>query len=354
MTRVIVLGAGIIGAAIAHGLTRAGADVTVVDRAGPAAGATGRSFGWINASFHLDVHHYRLRVAGMDAWHRLAERVSLPVNWQGALWWEEQGAGLTRMQEALEGAGYPVARLTRDQVAVMEPDLTALPDEALHFPTEGAVDPAGVTRRLLAASGARCLWGVEALGIEERGGRVTGLHTAQGVIAADRVVLAGGVGTPALLDPLGVSLPMLSRPGVLMHTTPVAARLRHILVTPEQEVRQLPDGRLMAPTAASHQSDTTEEITDSPEMLASAAAGRLGALIGQPDLGWSEVALAHRPVPGDGRPVIGAAGPEGLYLAVLHSGITLAAITAELAVAEMLNGTDQALLAPYRVQRFAK
>ena len=54
-------------------------------------GATGQSFGWINASFHADEAHFRLRQAGMEAWRRI-EGVS--VDWQGCLCWEHQGAAL--------------------------------------------------------------------------------------------------------------------------------------------------------------------------------------------------------------------------------------------------------------------
>ena len=49
--RVVVIGAGIIGASIAYHLARRGAAVTLVERAHPAAEASGHSFAWINASF---------------------------------------------------------------------------------------------------------------------------------------------------------------------------------------------------------------------------------------------------------------------------------------------------------------
>ncbi|GAB1363672.1 hypothetical protein MASR1M32_29080 [Rhodobacter sp.] len=62
------------------------------------------------------------------------------------------------------------------------------------------------------------------------------------------------------------------------------------------------------------------------------------------------MALAFRPVPGDGLPVIGAARP-GLWLAVMHSGATLAAITGEV-VAEEIDGGESALLAEFRPGRF--
>ena len=66
------------------------------------------------------------------------------------------------------------------------------------------------------------------------------------------------------------------------------------------------------------------------------------------------IAIANRPMPGDGRPVIGRAGPEGLHLAVMHSGVTLAALAGE-AVADLVRGGDRfdGLLAPYDPGRFA-
>ena len=73
MTRhVVIVGAGIIGAAIAFRLSQGGARVTVVEGALPASGASGRSFGWINASFSLNEDHFLLRVAALTAHHALA------------------------------------------------------------------------------------------------------------------------------------------------------------------------------------------------------------------------------------------------------------------------------------------
>ncbi len=120
--RTIVLGAGIIGAAIAYRLSEAGAPVTVVDGAMPASGASGRSFGWINASFFLDKPHFHLRVAGMEAHRTLAADLGpTGATWPGAISWEETGAGQDRTAATLTALGYPVRRLTRADVARMEP-----------------------------------------------------------------------------------------------------------------------------------------------------------------------------------------------------------------------------------------
>ena len=65
--------------------------------------------------------------------------------------------------------------------------------------------------------------------------------------------------------------------------------------------------------------------------------------------------LADRPVPGDGLPCIGPVpGVEGLWMAVLHSGVTLGPLVAELLSSEMLRGEVPALAAPFRPDRLIR
>jgi sarcosine oxidase subunit beta len=56
--------------------------------------------------------------------------------------------------------------------------------------------------------GAAIREGVAAAGIRVENGRVTGVESSAGFIAADRVIVAAGVNTPALLAPLGLDLPL--------------------------------------------------------------------------------------------------------------------------------------------------
>lgn len=349
--RIVIIGAGIIGAAAAFRLAQAGHAVTVIEAGAPAGVATGRSFGWINASFHHDAAHFALRAEGIAAWRRL----ELPgVSWPGCLWFEEDGDAFTSVRSHLESLGYPVEELDRDAVAALEPALAAPPARALRFPTEGVAEAAQVAGALLARAvnlGARVLAGIAVHEIAERGGGVTGVVTDAGTIGADIVLVAAGTATPALVGPLGVPLPMLNRPGLLLATQAFPPILSHILVAPGQELRQLPDGRLLGPTSPNHQRDDSETLADSAEALAESARVRIAGLIGR-DVRLTAITLAHRPVPGDGLPVVGAAGPDGLYVAVMHSGVTLAAIMGEMIAAELTNGGPQALLSPYRPARF--
>jgi D-hydroxyproline dehydrogenase subunit beta len=60
-----------------------------------------------------------------------------------------------------------------------------------------------------------------------------------------------------------------------------------------------------------------------------------------------------RPMPADGRSIVGwLPGADGMYVAVTHSGVTLAAHLAELITAELVSGAAAAELAPYRPGRF--
>ncbi len=67
-----------------------------------------------------------------------------------------------------------------------------------------------------------------------------------------------------------------------------------------------------------------------------------------------QVIVAYRPVPVDGLPIVGPL-PElpDVYVAVMHSGVTLAPIMARFVTREILGGRPVDMLAPYRPGRFA-
>lgn len=349
--KILIIGAGVIGASIAFQLARRGHRVTILDSIGVAAGASGRSFGWINASYALSPAHFLLRAAGLAAHRRLDLALpQSPTRWPGCLWFEEQGEAQNQFAADLKAQDYPVEHWDQSRIRQVLPLLGAAPETALFFSSEGAVDPADLARRLIEASGAQLWRGVAVRALVEAQGKVIGVETDQGRVLADQVVLAAGIGAPALLAPLGINLPMLSRPGLILKTPPLPPMLPLVLWGPGGELRQDLTGRLVMPTAANHQGDAAEVIAGQAGDHADAAMARLRVLLPQVTCGWEEVALAYRPVPGDGLPVIGAALP-GLTLAVMHSGATLAAITGEL-VADEIDGTTSPILAEFRPGRF--
>lgn len=355
MTRIIIIGAGLLGAALAFALRRSGVQVTVLEAAlHPASQASGRSFGWINASFYLTPAHHHLRVAAIAAHHRMARDLDADLwEWPGCLWWEDLSR-LDQMAEGLAAHGYEAREVTGAQVAAMEPALARVPERALYFPQEGCVDAAALTRALLrgaVAAGSEVLFGWAATAFVRCGDAVCGVQTAGGEMLADQVIVAAGTGAASLLAGVGFALPMLSRPGMIMTTQPVARVVHHILAMPGQDLRQDASGRLIVPLAANHQADTTRTAPADPQARVAPALAGLNGLFKGAALVADEVALAFRPVPGDGLPAVGPVVP-GLWLAVMHSGVTLGPLVAELLAAEVLGRGSDPLMACFRPGRF--
>lgn len=350
---VLVIGAGIIGASIAWYLSREGARVTVVESAEPGGVATRASWSWINANRGNPEPYFRLRMQAMAEWRTLEDAVpALDVDWSGGLMWDLPVDELEAMAVEHESWGYQVRRVERAHVEQLEPALRNPPAQALHLPGEGKVEPLAAAQELLTAAQAlgaqvRAHTPVEALEVEA--GRVIGVQTAIGRLDADEVVVAAGAGTVALLSGLGVDLPVTTPPGLLAHTKPCDRRLNGLVLAPEVHVRQTTEGRLVAGEdfAGTDPGDRAQAVA---EELVEAIRGLLRS---SDDVMLDFFTLGLRPTPGDGFPAVGRVeGRDGLYIAVTHSGITLAPAIGRFAAEEILTGQRDPLLAPYGLGRF--
>lgn len=353
---VVVVGAGIVGACLAYRLARAGLAVTVVEALAPRAGASGRSWAWINAMAAADKPYYDLRRAGIGAWHDLEQDLAgtLPLDWSGALVWDTALISPdTSGAPAAYGARIGASRkISGSEAKAIEPLLGKAPDRAILSEEDGLIDSAAATELILDAArdrGAILTLGRAVTGIACEAGRVVGLETDYGSILADAVVLAAGTGTPAILHGLGIDLPMVNKPGLLITTKPVRQRLSRALWGDRVHVKQLRDGALVIGENA-HSPDALKDPDGTAKAMISAAEAVLPSLA---PLKIGRTSVAMRPIPMDGFPVIGPVpGQSGLHVAVMHSGVTLAAITARCLCDEIVFGNSAELLAPYRLDRF--
>lgn len=333
--KVIVVGAGIVGASCAYHLAKAGADVTVLEAASVGAGASAKSFGWINASFAETPEYYALRRAAIDVFAGLSTALSLPqVRWKGALWWEDEGAAFDAQWAEVTARGYEVAKVDAAQFAVLEPAVADPPDACILGKVEGAADGAAVARALLAASTARVLVGCDVTSVSARS-----VQTSHGVLTADHVVVAVGAKSRDLLG-----LPMDNQAGLILHTKPVDAVVSHIIMSPDVHFRQDPLGHFVMGEIFSGGGLGERDVAAfAGEML-----GRLRKRLPHVDLQIANVMLGVRPVPKDGLPMVGWV--DGVYATTMHSGITLGPMIGQLVAAEVM-GTPQAILAPFRPDR---
>lgn len=345
---IIVIGTGIIGASIAWHLAAGGARVTVVD-AGTAGGiATPCSFAWINASFGNPEPYFRLRRRAMAEWRRLAAAVpAIPLAWCGGLKWDVPVAERDALVAQHTAWGYGVRQVDRAEAGRLEPNLIDPPPEALHVAEEGAVEPRLAALALLADAerrGARLLQSAPVSALIESGGKVVGVATATGRLTADHVVLAAGTNSAALAASVGLDLPLIASPGLIAHSRPVPPLLNGIVMAPGLHMRQTTDGRIVAAIDFGGSDPGTNPAATAAAVLAKARA----MLRGGEALALDFHTIGWRPLPADRFPVVGRpAGTGGLYVAVMHSGITLAPAIGSFVAAELLTGARDPLLAPY-------
>jgi glycine/D-amino acid oxidase-like deaminating enzyme len=333
MADVVVVGSGIVGASVAYHLARLGAAVTIVDKARPGAGATGESFGGIGASQRVRGPGGARHTAATLEYRRLAaELPDLRVRWSGSLQW----GGRAPLDDLEPGRHLVDA----ERIATLEPRLRTPPSRAVHIPGDGAVDPAATTDALVDGArgrGARLVPVGAATGRRVVRGRVAGVETTSGFLGGASVVLASGADLPVLCGPLGFAVPVVPSPAILVRLTGPPDLVRTVVATPDLEVRATADGTLVAPVE--HTGETSAaELARSAERTR----GRIAAMFhGGEDVRLLGARVGMRPMPVGGHPLIGPLpAVHGAYLAVMHSGVTLAAVAGRLVAEELVHGVE--------------
>lgn len=354
--RLVVVGAGIVGAAIASRAARRATAVTVLDagRSPGASNATGSSFAWIGAWGQWPGGMMALRGGALPQWHQLQDELAgVHVQWTGSLSWRDQPhtqPDVTRTDDGSEVL--TAAEVAVVEVAVVEPNLREPPARAVWHPGDGAVDPLAVTTALLQSAcgnGAQVRLGVRATGLRTRGTRVVGVETSVGFMPADTVVVAAGTGVPRLCEPFGVPVPVTASAAVLLRFDAPRGLVKALIDGPSLEVRQNRSGQLLVPAACG--TDVSEEALAG---IARRSAQKIRATFHHAaDIRLDRISVGQRPMPADGAPIIGPIpGVQGLYLAVMHSGVTLAPLIGRLVVQELIGGVESSELVGCRPARF--
>ncbi len=354
--RIIVIGAGIIGACIARELALAGADVTIIEAHEPAAGASSRSMGWINASFVEREDYYRLRLAAIAEHRKLDELLGgkLQTRWGGSLTWEAGDEALQALCDEIGRYGHAVRVIDRDDFAMLEPEVADLPPRALLLENEGHIDAGHAVGVILSAArdaGARVVAGcpVSAVTRTAKGWRLT---TPLGELEAQDIVIAAGIMTGELAAAAGFSIPMKNEPGILIETNPLPPVLSRTIWSPDVHFKQLPDGRLVCGHQYSGALDEGEDAADAAEAILERVKQRLPRFAGT--LRIEKIKHGIRPMPVDSYPAIGRLGSshDDAYVSVMHSGVTLGPLAGRLVAAELITGEPEPLLAGFRPSRF--
>jgi len=370
--KVVVIGAGIVGASIALHLARRDVSVTVLDKAEPGSGASSHSFAWINATAKNPIAYHDFNRRSLEMWDRFALSLGTDVGlrWGGQIEWEadsQRAQSLRHRVKQLQEWGYPCRPIDEAELRELEPGLnTGTVTAAAWSQLDGHVEPQRVVDACLSSAaefGARVHANTQvtgfALGRAGGASRLESVRTSTGDISCDVAVLAAGVDTTHLAATAGVKIPQQESPGVVIRTGPLPKLLRTVPVVyappvdagrPEIHLRQTSEGRVMI-GEGSQESLARDDSQEHADDLLDRASRYLPGLKGTKAV---PVPVGYRPMPLDEYPVVGFTEPvPNLYVALTHSGVTLAPLLGELAALEIVDGVRVEQLAPYRPERFS-
>ncbi|HKE81039.1 MAG TPA: FAD-binding oxidoreductase [Solirubrobacteraceae bacterium] len=369
---VAVVGAGIVGAAIAAELHRRGVDVALLDRGEVSAATTGLGEGNVLCSDKEAGPELDLTIAGLRVYDEIEERFGdeARIRRKGALIVHRDPAGWAGEPARLERLGIDSRLLAADEVRAMEPELTGAIEGASYFPRDLQCAPRAIARAL-ARELPRVHTGLDVHEVELRSARVAGLRTSEGELPCGAAVIAAGPWSRALAEAAGAALPLEPRKGQLVrlradgrddrfirhkvveagYLASVASGEASLQVTTVLETTF--EGDVLVGSSRERRGfDLTVDEGVSHAMLDRAAALMPG-LRGLPiDAAWAGL----RPWLPDQLPAIGpVSAVEGLWLATGHegAGVALGPVTGRL-VAQLYAGEPPVVdPAPFAPDRFA-
>jgi glycine/D-amino acid oxidase-like deaminating enzyme len=355
-SRVVIAGGGMLGANIAYQLARRGASVTVVERDKPAMGATAKSFAWINAK-KRPRDYFELNRLGIHAWLQLERELDgkLPLIWGGSLEWRADAKAREAVADDVrnfQGWGYGARLIDEPALRALEPKIVSASAAGIaHWEDEGQVDPVGATEMILvqaAKAGARVEYPAEVTAVDIRNDRLRAVRTTKGEIESDVLVIACGTDTARVAALAGVKVPLRDAPGVLVHVPPQPRLVQHVLLSPLGNIKQKVDGRIV--TGIDFGAGGGDDSREAGERFLKTIAAVLPPLGNVP---VEKMTRGFRPMPQDGRPIVGfPTGRADVYIAVMHSGVTLGPLIGRLAATEILDRVEVDVLSPYRLSRF--
>jgi glycine/D-amino acid oxidase-like deaminating enzyme len=388
-SEVLVVGAGIVGAAAAYELARRGVKVTVVEGHRPAWGASGRNPGFVWLHTRAAGAQMELGLAGRGLYDELARDLDgFEFRECGGMtyFFEEQAELFPAFVEERRMAGLPMELLDRDDARRACPILPPHVAGATFNPLDAHINTELLVRALCAAAerhGAEVVVDRAVTHLLAEGDRCVGVATRDRDLVGDDVVVAAGVWSGPLVEPFGVHVPMEPMRLQLAETEPLDLRFDPILYGPTALkqyafVKELPGYR---PDLFAH---PVEEVASGIEVLELAAQRRDGrVLLGCPmdfpgvddratvaGLGLTLTVLADHlpalrdvavsrtwagllPQTPDALPILGAVpGVRGLWLATGHVFGNLAGPISGRLLAQMLVGEQPALdPSPFRPDR---
>ena len=360
---VAVIGGGLVGAAVAFGLRSLGPKLAMLDEGDVAFRAARGNFGliWVQGKGMGLAPYGTWTQRSASEWPRLAAELLREAGIDVALAQPggihvcltpdelaQRAAALEALQAQSGFRRYTVEVLDRAGLAKRLPGIGTDVAGGTYCPLDGHCNPLKVLRALhlaIARAGGVCRAGHGVVSITPRGNGYV-LETAGGPIAAEKVVLAAGLGNAALAPMVGIKAPVRPNKGQII----ALERMPRFLTMPLETIRQTDEGTVLI--GDSKQDCGFDESLDVDVLAAMAArAARVFPVLAAARVVRAWAGL--RVLCADGFPIYEqSAAHPGAFLATCHSGVTLAAVHAYAFAPAVAAGALPESFKPFVARRF--
>ncbi len=359
----IVIGGGLVGAAIAHGLRGQGLSTVLLDEGDIAHRASRGNFGlvWVQSKGLGAPWYQRWTRGSAGEWPALAADLAARTGIDTALSqpggvhlclseaeFDDRAERMARMKAEAGNHGYDYRMIRAPELRDMLPGLGPTVVGASWTPYDGHASPLALLQALHRAF-------TEAGGAYIPNAKVTTataaphdfhVQTGAGAFAAPRIVLAAGLGNAELAPIFGLNTPVRPQRGQIL----VTERARSILPIPTTTVRQTGEGTIML-------GDSMEEVgfdtRQSPPVMAQIAQRAALSFPWIAELNVIRAWSALRVMAPDGLPIYDQSERcPGAFTANCHSGVTLAGAHARTLAPMIASGALDPMLAPFSARRF--
>ena len=368
--KIVVIGAGIIGTFIAYELSRYGIDVTLIDKNKPGSGTSGSSFNWVNATYPKKPYSYNyFAQLGINSYKNLLKEIDISIEWNGSLeWFNLRQDQLDLLSEISQLMNYPTHTkheiINSEQANILEPSINFNNNKNIVYSKDdGTINTRELINLLIKnikINGGKVITECEYKKLNFQKTNISSVSTSLGNIDANKVVFACGIDTNSLLSKNYLIKPT---PGVIIKSKPYKKIINKIIVGPGIHFYQQSNGQIIIGEQGSISITDTKSLKNRLERFSSRSIemnylNKIRSMGGEFfedifDLEIDEVSIGWRPIPIDGKPIIGRLDHNpNIYLATMHSGISLGPLVGSLVARELVQDIEIPVLENFRPSRF--
>lgn len=246
---IVIVGGGIMGAATAYYLAKAGVGVALVEKDKVAAQQSGRNWGFVRTQYR-DPAELPIAVEALSLWPTLEQELGSQIAWRrtGCIFLAQNEVELAQFEQwvsSARGIATDARMLSKAEVAAFMPALRVKVPGALYTSSDGQAEPGLATTAFARAAenlGAQILEDCGVLAIEAAAGAVTGVLTEHGFIRSRVVICAAGAHSHHLLRKLDLFLPQQVVRSTVSLTSPGPSLSEACFCGYGLGMRQRPDG----------------------------------------------------------------------------------------------------------------